>query len=102
MPLQLHPYSVLLAVAVVVATVVGAVAWRRRTASAAALPLCALMMGLAVWSGSYATGWASTSRTGQLVFLDLTYIGVGVVPAAFLIFALRLTGASWPDRKSVV
>ena len=97
---QTHPYALLLAAATAVAIATGWAAWRRRQASEAALPLAALLAGLALWSGAYAVSWSVTARGAELAFLDATYVGVGIVPAAFLIFCLRLRGSTWPARPA--
>ncbi|GAC1590227.1 MAG: hypothetical protein NVS3B21_07590 [Acidimicrobiales bacterium] len=100
MDTQAHPYALLLAAATVVAVATGRAAWHRRSASEAALPLTALLAGVALWSGAYAMSWSVTSRGAELGFLDATYIGVGIVPVAFLIFSLRLRGSTWPGTQA--
>lgn len=100
MHIQAHPYALLLLAATVVAVATGRAAWHRRAASEAARPLAALLAGLAMWSGAYATSWSTTTRGAELGFLDATYVGVGIVPVAFLIFCLRLRGSAWPRPPS--
>jgi diguanylate cyclase (GGDEF)-like protein/PAS domain S-box-containing protein len=90
MALQFHPYSLILAISALISAVAGIAAWTRRPAPGAA-PLAVLMLSLTVWSCTYAVMWLNTSEGGQVFWLNVTYFGVLVIPAGFLIFVLHAT-----------
>jgi diguanylate cyclase (GGDEF)-like protein len=85
--MQFHPYSLLLAVACLIALSVAAYAWRRRPAPGAAA-LAVLNLALAEWAGTYAIMWASTSLAAQVFWLSATFLGAVVALPAILAFAL--------------
>ncbi len=60
------------------------------------MPLAVLMLGVAQWSLSYALSLAQVSLSAQIFWANLTYIGIGLVPASWLAFALEYIGqGSW-------
>ena len=83
-------YSVLLFIAALMSAAVVAVTWRRRNAPGG-WPLIILMSATTFWSGTYAIHWSGFYRPSPFFWLDLTYIGVVTVPAAFLAFVLQFT-----------
>ncbi len=94
-------YSVLLFIAALVSAWVAAVAWRRRAAPGG-WPLIILMTATAFWSGTYAIHWSGFPRPSPFFWLDATYVGVVIVPAAFLAFVLQFTDRGrWLTRPVV-
>ena len=83
-------YSTFLMVAAFASAVTMVIIWRRRTVTGA-LSLGCLMLATTVWSGTYALHWTNLYRPCPFFWLDMTYLGVVTVPAAFLAFTLEYT-----------
>lgn len=83
-------YSAFLFMAAVVSAAVAAVVWSRRDAPGA-WPVIVLMLATAFWSGTYAIHWSGFYRPGPFFWLDATYVGVVIVPAAFFVFVVQFT-----------
>jgi PAS domain S-box-containing protein len=75
------------------------VALRRRHDSPGARALSVLAFGAGLWSFFYALELASRTLAGTLFFGRLSYLGIVVVPPAWLVFALVYTGrGDWFGR----
>jgi signal transduction histidine kinase len=79
-----------------------AVAWRSRSAPGAR-SFAAFLAGLFVWTLAVAleaAAGAGGSESAVLFFASLEYLGIGIAPVAWLVFALEYTGreewVSWP------
>ncbi len=83
-------YSVTLFLSAFVSIGIAVIAWHRRDAPGA-WPVIILMLATAVWSGTYAIHWSGFYRPSPFFWLDATYVGVVMVPAAFLAFVLQFT-----------
>ena len=90
MHLQLHPYSIPLIVSALLSAGIAIAAWRRRSAPGAVL-LFAYMLWVALWSGSSAAMWLSTSHFGQVFWLNFSALGILLVPPTFLLFSLQIS-----------
>ncbi len=90
MHLQLHPYSIPLIASALIASGIALVVWRRRSAPGAIL-LFAYMLWVALWSGSSAAMWLSTSHFGQVFWLNTSTLGILLVPPTFLLFSLQVS-----------
>lgn len=88
---QYNPYSVLLLLSAVTTTFVAGVAWRRRR-TLRVMPLFVLMVAQSVWAISAAMRGFSIELEAMRFWLGVAYAGAVVVPAAFLAFALDLSG----------
>ncbi len=95
---QYTPYNLLLGVATLLSLVVCAYVWPRR-ASRGGRPLCALMLGVSLWSLGAALEVAAVSLDAKLLFTKVLYLGVVLVPASLLLFVLEFSGRSvrWRD-----
>lgn len=89
-PWHFSPLSLFLLLATGAALLLGWRAWSRRPARGAAA-LSALFVGLALWMGLYSLELASPSEALAVALNHLGFIGVGVVPAGWLLFALAYT-----------
>ncbi|NTW12805.1 MAG: diguanylate cyclase [Anaerolineales bacterium] len=87
--IQLHPYSIELAVSALITLTVFLLA-RRRTAPGSA-ELRGMLLGMFIWGGAYALTWAVIPLEYKIFWLKVMYIGVLIVPGLFLIFTLRIT-----------
>jgi diguanylate cyclase (GGDEF)-like protein/PAS domain S-box-containing protein len=90
MPLQAHPYFFLFLIAMLLSLGFAAVIWTRRTAPGA-ITLFIHMLGLACWSGANAAMWLSTTLHAQLLWLNISGVGVMLVPMTFLLFSLQVS-----------
>lgn len=88
---HLSAYAVLL-LASGAATVAAAFGVWRRGDSPGRRPLCVALLAAALWSVTYALELAADTRGDRLLWGSLKYLGVTVLPAAWLIFALQYTG----------
>lgn len=86
-------YVLVPAVATVVAALLAVVAWHRRPASGAAA-FTLVLLSVAAWSFAYTMELLSTDAAGTLLWSRLSYLGIVVLPAAWLLFSLTYTGAA--------
>jgi PAS domain S-box-containing protein len=87
---QSHPFFLLNVIASLIAAACVIVAWRRRPTTGAA-PLASLMAGVAIWCFASAFGLVRADLAGQLFWANASYLGVGLVPASWFLFALQYT-----------
>ncbi len=88
---QFTPQAVPLLAASVLSAVLSLYSWRhRRVPAAPALAL--LLLGACVWSASYGAELSNPTLPGQIFWAKAKYLGVGMVPLAWLSFALQYTG----------
>jgi PAS domain S-box-containing protein len=91
MQLQYIPYVLPLLVTTAVSAALALHAWRRRSVPSAAS--CALLMlAAAEWSLGYAFELWSPDLPSKLFWGNVAYLGVVVVPVAWLAFGLQYTG----------
>ncbi|MCW5874452.1 MAG: diguanylate cyclase [Anaerolineales bacterium] len=65
---------------------------RQRQAYNGGSPLMLFLLGLSWWSFTYALFWLRVPGPTTFFWLDLTYIGVLIVPTALFWFTLQFTG----------
>jgi PAS domain S-box-containing protein len=85
----------LVAGAVLVALAI-ALVWRRR-ATATIASLVAVLAGAIIWSGCYALELGAGDLAGRERWGDLKYVGIVLLPPAYLAFVLQCRGRTrWP------
>ncbi|NTU78701.1 MAG: diguanylate cyclase [Chloroflexales bacterium] len=84
-------YSTLLMIAGLACLFVASIVWRRRSSAMGADALIVYMLALSWWDLTYAVFWAGAPGPGPAFWLNLTYLGVLIAPAALLVFALQLS-----------
>ena len=95
-------YAILLGAAAAVSAVVIAQLWPRRHV-AGARSVMLFMGALTWWSATYALFWLGAPGPTPTFWLDVTYVGVVIVPAALLTFSLEFTGRDdWISRRLVL
>ena len=94
-------YLALLLLTAMLAAWLASVAWRRRRAPAASA-LAVLLAGVTWWSLSFALELLPVFELARLFWFKLMFIGVVVVPAAFLVFALQFTGFGHRATRTVL
>lgn len=65
--------------------------WRRR-GSPGRNSLCVVMLATAAWSFAYALELSAPTTSDRELWGALKYVGITVLPAAWLVFALQYTG----------
>jgi signal transduction histidine kinase len=66
-------------------------AWRERD-EPGALPLVALLFGACLWLSSYLFGSQAAAVEGKILWNEIAWIGVVIIPVAWLLFATEYTG----------
>ncbi|MBL8063673.1 MAG: diguanylate cyclase [Anaerolineales bacterium] len=84
-------YSVLLLIAGVICLFVSAIIFQTRRTVPGASALMTLLSALSWWDISYAVFWADVPGPTPYFWLDITYLGVVVVPPALFIFSLQFS-----------
>ena len=98
---QFTPYILILVVAAAITAGLALLAWPRRSAPGAR-PFIALTLALTGWSLAYAVQLASAELGLKLFLSRLRFMGVVVVPTAWLVFGLEYTGrARWLTRRNL-
>src|SRR5215467_8580144 len=92
-------YAALL-IATGAADVAAAIGVRRRRGNPGRNSLCVAILATAAWSFAYALELSAATRSDRELWGALKYIGITVLPAAWLVFALQYTGrVSRPSRS---
>jgi len=98
---QYTPYVFPLGLAATVSVVLAVCAWYRRPARGV-VAFVLLMLAVAEWSLAYALRLASVDLEAKLFWAKVRYLGIVVVPAAWLAFALQYTGRDkWLTRRNL-
>lgn len=84
------PYTVLFACVAVPLLVIAVLSYRHRN-TPGAWPLSVISVTTAVWAASGGFAAARTDPFGLRMFGNLTYVGIALVPVAFLYFAVEYT-----------
>ena len=83
-------YALLLILSFISCIAVSVFVWRRRS-KPGAWPVFVFMLAMALWSLFYAIHWLITPPSQRWFWLNMTYIGAVLVPAAFFLFTLIFT-----------
>jgi PAS domain S-box-containing protein len=95
---QHTPYVIPLVIAAAITIALAVSAWQRRPAPGASAFVW-LMLAVAEWSLAYALRLASADLEGKLFWAKVRYLGIVIVPTAWLVFALQQTGRErWLTR----
>lgn len=97
------PYPLLLLLAFMLAFSLARYAYQRRPSPGAA-PLALLMAAAAQWSLTYAFELSSVTLQAKLFWAKVEYLGIVILPVAWLLFALAYTGRNrWltPSRLTL-
>src|SRR5579884_71094 len=83
-------YLIPVVIAALLSTWLAFFAWKRRS-MAGVMPFSILMLAVAEWSAGYALELAGADIPTKLFWLGFEYVGIGIVPAAWLALALQYT-----------
>ena len=100
---QSLPYSLPLLISAAVCLLVGGFAWRRRSRPGTTA-FVLLTVGIAVWAGGYALEFLRPELDQKLFWGKVQYLGIVLVPVAWLAFALQYSNrvTSWSKRNLVL
>jgi diguanylate cyclase (GGDEF)-like protein/PAS domain S-box-containing protein len=79
------------ATAAVFYALLGLYAWRKRPA-VAVTPFAWAMLGISIWSLTYGLEVYYPSVSAKLLFINIEYIGIAIIPVSLWFFALEFTG----------
>src|SRR5258706_12317495 len=85
--LQSSPYILPLVVTAILLVPLALLLWRRRGAPGVG-PLAVLMLGVALWSLAYAFSLAQVALSAPPFWVNIAYLGIGLVPAGWRALAL--------------
>ncbi len=88
---QFYPYSLVMLGSGIISLVLAAVVWHRRPAPGIT-PYVLMMVATALWSLPNVAKLSVTVLQWKIGFTALVYVGVVMVPASWLAFALEYTG----------
>ncbi|MBI5960100.1 MAG: PAS domain-containing protein [Chloroflexi bacterium] len=95
------PYLIPLLVAAAVSVVLAVTIWRRRPGTGV-ISFVVLMAAVGQWTLSTSAEITSTTLNSKLFFSGLAYVGISIVPGAWLAFILEYTGREkWLTRRNV-
>jgi PAS domain S-box-containing protein len=101
--MQFVPFSVLTVTAMFFALWLIFALWSRRSNNPAVIPLIAMASGLVIWTLGTTMQMASTNFEANTASVSIVYLGVTIVPAAWLLFVLAYTGKeNWINRRAVL
>jgi diguanylate cyclase (GGDEF)-like protein/PAS domain S-box-containing protein len=101
MLIQIHPYAIFSFLSAIITLIASITAWRRSAPGSFALSL--LLLGMAIWSGCYATRWLDISVEAAIFWFRIMFIGVASIPTLFLVFALGFTrNESWLTHRNLI
>ncbi len=94
-------YILLLVIGAITSIVLAGFAWRYRSVPGA-LALAVLMLAIAEWSLTYAQELVSPDLATKIFWARVQYIGIALVPPAWLVFAIQYTGRPhWLTRRNL-
>ncbi|MBU1877583.1 MAG: hypothetical protein KJ734_01420, partial [Chloroflexi bacterium] len=92
------PYLIALTISAAISVALALYAWRHRPAPGA-MPFVVLMLAVAEWTLVTAFRMASPDLPTKILWAQVRYVGIVIVPAAWLVFALAYTGqGQWLTR----
>jgi PAS domain S-box-containing protein len=98
---QYTPYIFPLIIAATISLTLALLAWRHRSAPGT-VPFVWLMLAVVLWSAAYTLRLSSADLPTKLIWSKIRYVGIVVVPTAWLILALRYTHRDkWLTRRNL-
>lgn len=100
--LQYSPYALLIFGTTLISMWLAYAIWSRRPNPGIA-PFVMMALALTLWTFASGVEMLLTGLEAKLVFTHLTYIGITIVPAAWLVFILQYTGHDkWITRRNLL
>ncbi len=88
---QYTPYTIWLITGALVLVVVAGIAWQRRRAPGG-MALMAILAGAGLWTFAYGMELASTDLAMKIFWVKVEYIGIVIIPTAWMVFAWQYAG----------
>jgi PAS domain S-box-containing protein len=88
---QYSPIPPLLLISAVLTAVLSFIAWKNRR-SPGGIALTIFLSAATLWSAAYTLELSAADLESNLLFTNIEYFGISIVPAAFLAFVLSYTG----------
>jgi len=85
------PLTPVLLAAIAIGTTAALLAWRERP-EPGAVPLTILLVGQCWWSASLIFQLQATTLEAKIIWVNVSWIGVVLIPVAWMLFALEYTG----------
>lgn len=99
---QYTPFIAPLILASALSSALAIFSWRRRPARGAA-PFALVLLAIAEWSFGYAWQLAGADLFTKLIWAQIQYVGIVIIPGTFLVFALQYTEReAWLTRRTLV
>jgi PAS domain S-box-containing protein len=100
-PWQYTPFVFPLLISTALSVWLALYSWKHRP-TAGALPLATLMLGVSIWSFGEAARLVSTVPSTSFIWTRVRYLGIVLVPGAWLAFALEYTGQEkWLTARNI-
>ncbi len=87
-------YALSLGLGTLFSLALAAYGWRRRRLVPGGAAFAVFNLGVAVWTGANVLQLDATEGAA-LFWANMAYFGIGVVPASWLVFAIRYSGRDW-------
>ena len=87
-------YALSLGLGTPLSLALAAYGWRRRRLVPGGAAFAAFNLGVAVWTGVHILGVNATGPAA-VFWANMAYFGIGLVPASWLVFAIRYSGRDW-------
>jgi PAS domain S-box-containing protein len=102
MDVRYTPYTIPLLVTAAISIALAFLTWRRRAAPGARA-FALVMLAVTEWSLGYTMELGSTTLSSKLFWTSVNFLGIVIVPVAWLVFALQYTGRTkWLTRRHLV
>jgi PAS domain S-box-containing protein len=99
---QFNPFAIPALIAAAISLSILIIAWRRRS-TPGARPFIAMMCTVTWWCSFNALQLSGGDYFTQLLFADIQYIAVTLLPIGWVLFALEYTGNNtWVTRRNVI
>ena len=100
--LQYTPYVLLSVVSMVVSIWLAFTIWSKRPGEGI-LPFVLMAVGLTIWTFGNSAQLSFTTLSAKVIFLQITYLGITIVPPAWMLFCLAYTGrGNWITRRKML
>ena len=87
-------YALSLGLGTLLSLALAAYGWRRRRLVPGGDAFAVFNLGVAMWTGVYILGVDATGSTA-LFWANMAYLGIGLVPASWLVFAIEFSRQGW-------
>lgn len=96
-------YSTALLTAGICCFIVWVLVLQRRPFTPGSIPLIIFLLAMCWWDISYGIFWGGAPAPTPYFWLDISYIGVVLVPATFFVFAMQISGQQeWLKRPFLI